>query len=357
MIAPLHWGLGHATRCIPIINELIKQDVEICIASDGDALALLKREFPTLQTVELPAYNIRYPYENMLLSIGLQLPKIIRGAVAEHRFLKKYLETNDLDILISDNRFGLFNKKIKTVFITHQLNIQIPYKWLENLVYHVNQYYIQKFDECWVPDFETTPNLSGILSHFNTLPSKTYYIAPLSRMQYFERPIQYQITFVLSGPEPQRTIFENIICNALRQEKYYSDKVKFCLIRGVVSARSELLNLPPNVVVYPYLTSNDLNIKIIESQLIVCRSGYSSIMDLWATRSKAVLVPTPGQTEQIYLANYLGASNTRRFYKQIQADFNLDEAIAIANNANEQVYQGCQPVSTQLLAQRIQHLI
>jgi uncharacterized protein (TIGR00661 family) len=358
IVAPLHWGLGHATRCIPIIQELLQQGAEVIIASDGGALKLLQCEFPQLETLELPPYNIRYPFQNMILGMMTQLPKIIRGAFLEHLFLKRYLKKNKVHIIISDNRFGFFNKSVKTVFITHQIRIIMPFKWLENVIYHWNTRFIKHFEECWIPDFEEKPNLSGKLSHLVTntglIPTKTYYIAPLSRMRFLERPKRYQATFILSGPEPQRTIFENII---LRQLKAL--KQKFCLIRGVVSSEKGNWNTSDNIEIHNYLTSNDLNEKIAASQFVICRSGYSSIMDLWAAGARAVLIPTPGQTEQIYLADYLCEQNL--FYKQRQTSFNLAEAISSMNKthlqATPQATEGCLPYTNSFLKQNIHRLL
>jgi uncharacterized protein (TIGR00661 family) len=358
IIAPLHWGLGHATRCIPIIHEFLRQGADVIIASDGGALKLLQREFPNLETLELPEYKIRYPFQNMILGMMTQLPKIIRGAFLEHLFLKKYLKNNNVNIIISDNRFGFFNKKVKTVFITHQIRIIMPFKWLENVIYRLNTKFISHFDACWIPDFEEKPNLSGKLSHnvtnIGSTPIKTYYIAPLSRMRLLERPKQYQVTFILSGPEPQRTIFENIILIQLKNLKQ-----NFCLIRGVVSEEKANLNTSEHIEIHNYLTSNDLNEKIAASHFVICRSGYSSIMDLWAAGARAVLVPTPGQTEQIYLADYLCEQNL--FYKQRQTSFNVAAAISTMDSkysqATSQATEGCLPYSTTILKQNIHRLL
>jgi uncharacterized protein (TIGR00661 family) len=358
IVAPLHWGLGHATRCIPIIQALLQQGAEVIIASDGGALKLLQREFPDLETIELPEYNIRYPFQNMILGMMTQLPKIVRGAFLEYLFLSNYLKNNKIDIIISDNRFGFFNKKVKTVFITHQIRIIMPFKWFENVIHHLNTRLIQNFEACWIPDFEEKPNLSGKLSHNVTntgsIHLKTSYIAPLSRMRLLERPKQYQATFILSGPEPQRTIFENIILIQLKNIKQ-----KFCLIRGIVSEEKADLNTNSAIEIHNYLTSNDLNEKIAASHFVICRSGYSSIMDLWAAGAQAVLIPTPGQTEQIYLADYLCEQNL--FYKQRQTSFNLAEAISIMNKkkleATSPATEGCLPSMHPFLKQNIHRLL
>ncbi|MBK7872558.1 MAG: hypothetical protein IPJ74_18690 [Saprospiraceae bacterium] len=126
LVAPLDWGLGHATRCIPIVQELLDQDAEVLLATNGGAFELLRKEFPTLIVEKLPAYNIRYANGNMYWNVGIQLPKIIKAIVSEYYTLKKLIHQYQIDAIISDNRYGCFSKKVKCIFITHQINILIP---------------------------------------------------------------------------------------------------------------------------------------------------------------------------------------------------------------------------------------
>ena len=346
LIAPLNWGLGHATRCIPIINELHRQGAEVILASDGVALDLLKSEFPSLKIHQLPAYNIRYPYRNMMLSMATQMPKILRGAIAENCWLKNYLKENSVFAVISDNRFGFYNRKVKSIFITHQVNIKIPIALFQPLVNKINHYFIKKFDECWIPDFANEPNLAGHLSHgIADKQLKIKYLGVLSRMKYFAATQIYRAIAVLSGPEPQRTNLENIILKQFKEivakktpafeprnteiqlsetqapPQYFN---KFILVRGVTSEEKSDFS-HTNIEIHNYLKTNDLNQKILESNLMICRSGYSTVMDLVNLKSRAILIPTPGQTEQEYLAEGLTANQS--FYSQLQDDLNLEKAL------------------------------
>ncbi len=324
LVAPLNWGLGHVTRCIPIIDELLRQGAEVVLASDGSALELLKNEYPQLSCFELPSYHIRYPFESMVFSMALQMPKILRGGVKEYFWLKDFLKKNKIDVIISDNRFGMFNRQVKSVFITHQLNIQTP---LHGLVNSVNKYCIQKFDECWVPDFEYEPNLAGLLSHNGVAQALNIkYLGSLSRMRKLDVTIKYKAIFVLSGPEPQRSILEKKIVEQLEKIlKKTSEKTgeRFILVRGVTQSGKLRIN-EEKIEVHNYLTTRDLNIKILESEVMVARSGYSTVMDLVNLGTSAVLIPTPGQTEQEYLANTLMRNSI--FYTQIQSELNLERA-------------------------------
>ena len=336
LVAPLNWGLGHATRCMPIIDELRRQGAEVILASDGAAYDLLKREYPDLTIHKLPAYNIRYPFRSMMLSMAFQMPKILRGAIGEHYWLKKFLKTTAVDVVISDNRFGFYNRKIHSIFMTHQVNILIPVRFFQPIVNVINHFFIKKFDVCWIPDLENTPNLAGELSHgYFPKNLKIKYLGVLSRFEKInvgevsnladvDYNIQkYKAAFILSGPEPQRSIFEKKIRQQLHQQA--NDNESFLLIRGTEKANNFNTETLSNLEIHDVLTSNLLNKKMMHSEVIICRSGYSSIMDLVCLQKAAVLIPTPGQTEQEYLAKELMHQN--QFFSQKQDDFNLQTAL------------------------------
>jgi len=323
LIAPLNWGLGHATRCMPLINALLDRGVKPILASDGAALSLLRKEYPKLTALDLPAYNIKYRGDNMMLTMGAQLPKIARAILAEQRVIKKIVQDYQIDVIISDNRYGLFHPDCHSIFMTHQLNIKIPNRILEKLVASINHRFIRRFDECWVPDYGMAPRLAGSLSENSNL-RMVKYTGLLSRMKKEVLPIKYQMAIVLSGPEPQRTNLETIL---LKQLVNYSDKV--CFIRGVVSDTPPPLVDNKNISILNYLTTAALNQVLNESEIVVCRSGYSSLMDLVNLNKKAILIPTPGQTEQEYLAAYL--SDTGGFVGAEQKGFDLKKSLLALN--------------------------
>lgn len=299
LIAPLHWGLGHATRCIPIINALISQDFEPVIASDGGALELLKKEFPQLSASELPSYNISYSKKNngFKLKFLKASPHILKTIKRERKRVKQLVETEKLDGIISDNRFGVRYDGIPSVYITHQLNVLsgkttwLSSKWHQKMV--------KKFDECWVPDFEQNPNLSGDLGHPKCLLNNIKYIGPLSRFKKQNLKKDIDILAILSGPEPQRTQLEKKLLFELKNKK---NKVVF--VRGLVEDKQHVTMID-NIEMYNYMTSNELETAINSSKLVVSRSGYTTIMDLAKLEKKAVFIPTPGQFEQLYLAKRL----------------------------------------------------
>jgi len=330
LIAPLDWGLGHASRCIPVIKKLLQIGAVPIIATSGRPLTFLKKEFPGEQFLELPAYDLNYFSTNMYLNLAIQSPKILKAIQQERKKVKKWISQYKIDAIISDNRFGCLDPRVKNVFITHQLNIIMPGKMpgffkhlLSGLANRVNHRYIGKFDECWVPDEEGDVNLSGILSHPAPLPN-VQYTGILSRIKTLKQPLKYDIMVLLSGPEPQRSKLEQGLIRQLT-----GLKKRILLVQGVPE-KSERFTLGDHFEVLPFLTSADLNQALAQSELVICRSGYSTLMDLAPLGKKAILIPTPGQSEQKYLAQYLEEKGICNYQEQK----NLDIIKAIRENSN-----------------------
>lgn len=310
LVAPLHWGLGHATRCIPLINALLVHNFEVIIASDGAALLLLRKEFPALRSLELPSYNVRYPRKGLFfrLKIITQLPHFKKTIALENELIEKFVEENNIDGILSDNRFGVFNRNIPSVFLTHQLNVisGVTTQWSSR---H-NRKLISNFDACWVPDYEFEPSLSGKLGHLKAPGFPVNYLGPLSRMGYEKQSIGYEILVILSGPEPQRTLFENKMVTVFK-----NDTRRVLIVQGRVEEH-EKRNTIGTIEVVNFLTSKSLEKVINSSALIITRSGYTSIMDLTVLKKKAFFIPTPGQFEQQYLARRCADLNLAPFCQQ-----------------------------------------
>ena len=323
LVAPLDWGFGHATRCIPIIKALIAHQFEVVIAADSRPLHLLTTEFPNLEMIRFSGYDIKYPkFLPMSISMLLQSPKILLALKKEHQLLEKIIEDYAIDGVISDNRYGLYDKKVPTVFITHQLQIQSPY--FSNFIKDFNYKYINKFDACWVMDDEKI-NLAGDLSKPRILPSNTTYIGAQSRFEKWEEEKKYDFLAIVSGPEPQRTILEKGLIKALKDRE---EKSIIVLGKPELNTSEQLGNL----TIKSHLSAKDLNTAILQSELIICRPGYSTIMDLAKLEKKAFFIPTPGQTEQEYLAeNFMQEGIC---FAQKQSEFDLEKAISESTNYN-----------------------
>ena len=312
LVAPLNWGLGHATRCIPLIKKLLSEGHEIIIASDGHPMELLKQEFPGLLFIEFPSYNIRYNKGKSQLTAMLRsIPIIFNGIIREHHQLKKISSTHQIERVISDNRFGLWNKRIHSTYITHQLMIKMPkhLKIFEAFVWLGHRFFINRFNECQIPDFGGDYNLSGDLSHQYPLPRNARFVGPLSRFSSSEdktpdtTAFSFDTVAIVSGPEPQRTIFENQII-----KRFENSPERVLIIQGLPAESSsvEIQHARDKQVIVPHLNTGQLTNCLLNAKKIISRSGYSTIMDLHALNClhKAEFIPTPGQTEQEYLANY-----------------------------------------------------
>ena len=345
LVASLNWGLGHATRCIPIINELHEQGAEVFIGSDGASLSLLQNEFPNAPFVQLPSYNISYGKGGFTKAMLPQIPKIFRNIKCEQHFTDNFVKKHGINAIISDNRYGCRSKMAHSVFLTHQIFLKMPsgLQWLEPMALKVNQSYIHRFNACWVPDFaHPKHNLSGELSHGRQPLGKFYtYIGALSRMKppHEKHSKKYNLAAIVSGPEPQRTLFENL----LLKEFALLPQLTCLLLRGLPDGAAKKLAASSNVEVRNHAHTAEMNELMLQSRIIVARSGYSTLMDLAATGNKAILVPTPGQTEQEYLAKRF--EKQRIFQHLPQNQIRLGRALHKTNN-----YSGLQspPTSGQL---------
>lgn len=300
LVAPLNWGLGHATRCIPIIEALLDKNFEPILASNGMALQILKKEFPQLKAETLPSYHITYSKQGNLLKWKMLLnsPRIYKAIQAEKNLTESLVLKYGLSGIISDNRLGVRSKKVKSVFITHQLNVLSGNTSF--LSSNIHQFYIKKFDECWVPDSQGSKNLSGKLTHKPKKLEVLKFMGPLSRFKKMKTPILYKYAIILSGPEPQRSLLEKLL---LKEFENCTEQVLF--IRGVIKEKESLTSCNPNIHIKNYSFGKDLEKKMNSTRYIIARSGYTTLMDVCRLEKKAFFIPTPGQFEQIYLADRL----------------------------------------------------
>jgi hypothetical protein len=313
LIAPLDWGLGHVTRCIPIIKELLNQKCIVVAAVSGVQKTILLREIPDLLFTELPGYGIKYGKNRAMTVFQLicSIPKILIRVNREKAWLRAWARREEPDLIISDNRYGLYLPGVVSVFVTHQLRIRTPLGAVaDRILQRMNYAFIRRYSLCWVPDAEEPDGLAGELSHPARLPGiPVRYIGWLSRFggcdvgedNGYGKPVEgtgFDLLVLLSGPEPQRTLLEKKI---LEQVTDYPGRV--VLVRGLPDGAE--LAAPPRVTVHNHLPAAELEVVIRGAGQIICRSGYSTVMDLMRLGKRAILIPTPGQTEQEYLGNYL----------------------------------------------------
>lgn len=346
LIAPLDWGLGHTTRCIPLIHSLLSLGCRVIAAVDEKQRTILEKEFTNLLFVPLRGYRLAYGRTGWrtVVKIIFQIPRILAAIRYENRWLQSFVHSNEVHAVVSDNRYGLFSKQLPCVFITHQLAIQVPFgSVVRRLIQAINYRFIRRFSACWVPDYQDNVQLAGKLSHPQQMP-----VVPVSwigRLSRIAGPLPAgrpgALLVILSGPEPQRSILEKIIVRELERTQ-----VQAVLVRGVPGIKEELLVDNKNILIYNYLSAPQLAAEIGKAEIIVSRSGYSTVMDLTGRGKKCVYIPTPGQAEQIYLADYL--QEKRLCIRFRQTDFRLDKALqrvkevsfASTDNVPPDVYKG-----------------
>ena len=299
-ICPLNWGLGHASRCIPLIQKAIHKNNKVIIASDGEALEFLKSEFPHLKFYELAPYDIQYPYQSIFLNLLKNTFRIWSAILGEKRQINDIILKENIAFLISDNRFGVQTVHCPSAFICHQMHIYHKNYMLRMAMNLVNKAMLLWPKNIWIPDYEGSPNLAGDLSHKmpSWLQKKSTFIGPLSTVNHEKDTHQREnILIILSGPEPQRSLLEEklmVICSEI------PFKSPIVLIRGTKSACNQSFSQFEKV--FDFATRAEVQNEINKAKAIICRSGYSTIMDLSDYEGRVLYIPTPGQTEQEYLA-------------------------------------------------------
>ncbi|MGN7719552.1 glycosyltransferase [Chitinophaga sp. 22620] len=329
LIVPLDWGLGHATRDIPLIHELLNAGCEVVIAAEGKHAALLSREFPQLTILPLPGYHITYSQKGLFFGLKIlqQVPKIWKAVKSEQAWLRKTVIEHGISAVISDNRFGLYHSSIPCVFISHQLLIKTPFGGVtERLLQKLNYRYIRRYSACWIPDFEGEPNLSGALAHPPELPGNTAYLGCLSRFEPKEGvEKKYDLLALISGPEPQRTNLEELLLAQIKQ----MPGMKALIVSGRPDQASQK-EIAPGITQVSHLGAKELNEAMLAADMVLSRSGYTTLMDLAKLNKKGILIPTPGQSEQEYLGKYLMKKGY--FYSVPQSQFNLRETLNATRN-------------------------
>lgn len=312
--AVLDWGLGHATRSAPIIESLLEQGAKVTVGSNGRPLEFLRQRFPELDTIELPRYDVKYPTGSMAINLIWQMPRLLRTLFRERHMISKLVAKHGFDGIISDNRLGCYHPDIPSVFISHQLHLKAPYRWQEVAINFINHRIARRHSACWIPDAAGADNLAGSLAH-PPVHAQTTYLGATSLLHPQGEERQYDVLALISGPEPQRTRLQKKLTEQLQQLPYRS-----IMVLGKPEAGHEPQQVNERLTIIPFLQGDALSRIIDQSELVICRSGYSSMMDLAQWGKKALLIPTPGQTEQVYLAKFYAEKGWCVSQKQREID-------------------------------------
>ena len=328
-MAPLDWGLGHVSRCVPLMRHIRAAGHEVIFAGNDSQKSYIRDIFPDITCLTLPGYNITYSRSRagFMPKLWIQLPGVRHRIRAEHQWLNHVISEYHPDAVISDNRYGLYTHRIPCVFITHQLQVQTGLgAFADRLLQLFHYRFIQRFSNCWVADVAKDPGISGILAHPRRLPAMPLTYTGLLSQCVPEEPGNSRNNYVLillSGAEPQRSLLSDLLW---QQVQGLNRKVVF--VEGTATAQRT--DIPAHVRYYPRVAAEMLRQLINDAAIVICRSGYSSLMDLAATDQKAVLIPTPGQTEQEYLARQLFGRQQQLSFPQ--KDFVLSRALEAAGS-------------------------
>lgn len=315
LIAPLNWGLGHASRCIPLIRQHVAAGDEVVIGGDGESLMLLQKHFPELHYIALAPLRLRYSRGTSQVGAMLRaLPMLLRNYREDGKRLAAAQAQEHFDLVISDNRFGLYNKDIRCVYMTHQVQIRLPrfWRWAEPIAARLHARIYNRYSELWVVDSEDH-RLAGWLS-MGSRHKKTRYVGPLSRftgLKEGETNSTYDAVAVLSGLEPQRSMLEEEIIERFTQGGQTPLCKNLLIVRGkmgTTKTKTKTTTKTTNgqregITMVDSMGDEELVAILRGAKRIIARSGYSTIMDLDALGllAKAELIPTPGQSEQEYL--------------------------------------------------------
>jgi uncharacterized protein (TIGR00661 family) len=325
LIVPLDWGLGHTSRCIPIILYLQGLGHHVVVAGNNWQQDFIKKSCPGVETIDLEGYEVSYSRKGtgFMFSMFRQMPKLLAAVRKEHDWLIEQSAKMQFDGIISDNRYGLFHKKIPSVIMTHQLAVRTGMgKVANDMLRRLHNKFLQRFTKCWVVDVKEKECLGGKLSHPKVLPDNATYIGLLSQLEVKPSTEGEHLLVLLSGPEPQRSILSEILWKHLVG---YKGKVVF--VEGSNNATQRNL-IPSHVSYYRQITKTELQPLLENANMVICRSGYSTLMDLMALGKKAIVIPTPGQTEQVYLGRYLHEQGV--FYSTPQKNFKLQRSLDAA---------------------------
>ncbi len=349
LIAPLDWGLGHTTRCIPIIRLLQSLGHKIIFAGDTRQQAFVSLSLPEIDVQFLEGYRVRYSRRLLMFTLIWQLPRLTRVVRREHRWLEEIVAREKIDGVISDNRYGLWLKQTPSVIITHQPGILTGLgAWADQLTQRVHYRYLNRFAQVWIPDLPGPDKLAGKLSHPRVLPTHTRYVGLLSQFSSRKQKVisdNGPVLILLSGPEPQRAILADKLWN---DAKTIQRAIVF--VEGKEGATRN--DMPPHIRHLSLANAAQLQPLLEEASFVICRSGYSTLMDLVVLGKRAVMVPTPGQTEQEYLATSLSARGV--FHAVSQSDLKLSEAIALAESGSTVGLNSISANSSELLQRALE---
>jgi len=322
LIGILNWGLGHASRMMPVIEQYENNGWNVTVVSEGSALKFIRQELPHLESIDTQLPELTYHSSGLLWAHLFKLgPQLIYSISHDKRWVKQYIQTHSVDLILSDNRYGFRHPSVRCELYTHQIQLPYPkmYRWFAPITQWLLMWHLNRFKSIQIID-DSFHSIAGHMSHPKGLKVDFSYTGILSRFKPQEiTEIVYDICLIPTGLEPQRSEFLHQVLN------YYSKQNRKVFVIGEFKEHQP----DHNVTYLGALSSKKMQEVIVKSRLVISRSGYSTIMDLLVLNVPAILIPTPGQPEQAYLAKL--HHNSKKFITRFDVELEKTSSPRITN--------------------------
>ena len=295
LFSALNWGMGHVSRSIGLVSQLIENDNTLFIACDENQKQIFQCYFPNVEYIQHEGYPFQFrgkgDFSGDFMRNWSKLSSRLKKEPIEVELL---VDKHEIDTVISDHRYGFRSDKVSSVFITHQLNL--PVKWYQKSIQAIHVRLLRKYHHIWVMDFADS-RLAGELSR-NKKSLPVEYIGPYSRFMNYDLPVVKNNTTVVIASGP--LIYAQLFLGNQLNKSSPNDNVVVVAPKKVVSP-NEILRISNN-----WLEQDQV---ILNAQKIISNTGYTTIMDLFFLKAECELYSTKGQSEQEYLFTLHGEKN------------------------------------------------
>jgi uncharacterized protein (TIGR00661 family) len=287
------WGFGHVARSIPIIEQLVSQNNTIYFAGNKKQNSIVEEYFPKIHFIVLDGYDFRFSGSGKWsYEMASNFFRFKRKISDEFEFVKIFCRSNPITLIISDHRYGLRSNDVPSIFITHQ--VTLPLEGIQKIANYWHTKQLKKFTSIWVLDDEKH-TYAGALS-ISSILLPLHYIGIQSRFSSEKKSKEDFVLSIISGPEPYaKQLFKEMVQFASTTNQN---------VKCICTGKYQILDLPSNLEILDTLTWKEMDSLFYRCDSIISRSGYTTIMDVARLEKKAIYIPTPGQLEQIYLAEF-----------------------------------------------------
>ena len=290
LFSALNWGYGHVMRSLVLLKKLVKQGNKLYVVGTDEQITLFKTEGLEASYIHQEGYPFQFGGNgNFSLDLFKNLSALKQHFVREQKNVEQLCADFAIDLVIADQSLGVFSRKVPSILITHQLNL--PLSWWEKPAQAFYNKQLKNFQQIWIPDQAPPNNLAGRLSETNR--KNVTYIGWLSRFTEIPKvDKQFDVGVLVTGPQPYAQQFFEEMC-----KRFENSPEKVFIIYNGTNLRTH-----KNIVIFQHQATAEMAELLCSAKLLITRSGYSTLMDLYALGIRNVeLHATPGQAEQLYL--------------------------------------------------------